>query len=138
MKGTLRQAFRFAIVGILSNAVGFGWYVLLTWLGLGPKTAMSLLFFIGTLQTFIFNKRWSFEHEGRSSRVVLRYLAAYGIGYLINLAALIVLVEHARYPHHLVQGVMIIVVAIITFLLQKFWVFQQLPKSTYHTTTTIC
>lgn len=123
MKNTLGQALRFAVVGVASNAVGFGWYLLLTWLGMGPKTAMSLLFLIGTLQTFIFNKRWSFRYGGADRMVLVRYMAAYGFGYLLNLAMLVVLVDYAKLPHVPVQAAMICTVAGIMFLLQKFWVF---------------
>ena len=123
MRKTLTQAVRFGLVGVASNALGFVWYLLLTWLGMGPKSAMSLLFLIGTMQTFIFNKRWSFQYSGTDRLVLVRYVAAYGIGYIVNLLSLIVLVDYARYPHVAVQAAMIIVVAAIMFLLQKFWVF---------------
>lgn len=123
MKTTLAQLLRFAMVGLASNALGFCWYLLLTWLGMGPKAAMTLLFLIGTLQTFIFNKRWSFQYGGTDRLVLVRYLAAYGMGYMLNLAMLIVLVDHANYPHAPVQAALIVVVAAMMFLLQKFWVF---------------
>lgn len=123
MKTTIMQALRFGIVGLASNGVGYCLYLLMTWAGMGPKLAMSLLFCIGTLQTFVFNKRWSFKYRGQDQMVMLRYLCAYGIGYLVNLAALLVLVDHLHYRHATVQGMMILVVAALMFLLQKFWVF---------------
>lgn len=123
MKKTLIQAARFAVVGLASNGIGFGLYLLLTWAGLGHKVAMSILFAVGTIQTFVFNKRWSFEYAGHDRRVMLRYFASYCIGYLINLAALLVLVDHFGFSHRIVQGAMILAVAVLMFLLQKFWVF---------------
>ena len=114
---------RFAIVGIASNALGFCWYLLLTWLGMGPKMAMSLLYLIGTLQTFVFNKRWSFQYRGTDRMVLVRYMAAYGFGYLLNLVMLIGLVDYLKLPHAIVQAAMICAVAGLMFLLQKFWVF---------------
>ena len=127
MNTPLRQFLRFAVVGLASNALGFCWYLLLTWLGVGPKTAMSLLFLIGTLQTFVFNKRWSFQFDGPNRHVFLRYLSVYGLGYLVNLAMLMWLVDYAGYPHVLIQAVMIVVVAILMFILQKYWVFAKPP-----------
>lgn len=123
MKTTIMQALRFGIVGLASNGIGYCLYLLMTWAGMGPKLAMSLLFCIGTLQTFVFNKRWSFKYRGQDQMVMLRYLCAYGIGYLVNFAALLVLVDHLHYRHATVQGMMILVVAALMFLLQKFWVF---------------
>jgi putative flippase GtrA len=123
MKKTLRQAIRFAVVGLASNGVGFCLYLFLTWAGMGPKLAMSVLFCIGTLQTFVFNKQWSFQYRGKDRMVMLRYLAAYGMGYLVNLTALVGLVDYLHFRHAAVQGLMILVVAALMFLLQKFWVF---------------
>jgi putative flippase GtrA len=123
VKTTLLQAIRFGIVGFISNGLGFCWYFFLTWLGMGPKVAMSLLFVIGVLQTFLFNKRWSFRYAGTDKSVLGRYIATYVFGYLLNLAMLVVLVDWAEFPHLPVQAAMILVVAALMFLLQKFWVF---------------
>lgn len=123
MKKTLIQAARFGVVGVVSNAVGFCLYLIFTWFGVGHKLAMSILFCLGTAQTFVFNKQWSFQYRHRDRTVMLRYLATYCLGYLINLAALFVLVDYARFPHAQVQGAMILVIAAMMFLLQKYWVF---------------
>lgn len=123
MKKTLIQAVRFAVVGLVSNGIGFGLYLLLTWAGVGHKVAMSILFGVGTAQTFFFNKRWSFEYADHDRSVILRYFASYCIGYLINLVALLLLVDHFGFSHMIVQGAMILTVAVLMFLLQKFWVF---------------
>lgn len=123
MKRTLAQFTRYAIVGLASNLIGYVLYLVLTRLGLGPKLAMSLLYGMGVLQTFLFNKRWTFEHRGAHRVVFFRYCAAYGFGYLINLAVLLVLVDRHGYPHEAVQGVMILSLAVMLFLLQKYWVF---------------
>lgn len=124
MKTTLLQASRFAVVGIISNAVGFVWYLLLTWFGMGPKMAMSLLYLIGTLQTFLFNKRWSFRYGGQDRAVLARYFACYGMGYALNLVALWLLVDLAGMPHVPVQAAMVLAVAFMMFAVQKFWVFR--------------
>lgn len=123
MNIAILQAVRFGVVGLASNALGFCWYLLLTWLGVGPKLAMSVLFCIGTLQTFVFNKRWSFRYQGQDRMVMLRYLVTYGIGYVVNLAALVILVDYMHLRHAIVQGAMVLVVAALMFMLQKYWVF---------------
>jgi hypothetical protein len=45
-----------------------------------------------------------------------------------------VLVDRMGYPHQLVQGVAIVVLAILLFLMQKFWVFRPTSVSPSHTT----
>lgn len=124
MKTTLGQLFRYGIVGVLSNAVGYLLYIGITAAGMEHKLAMTLLYVVGVAQTFIFNKRWSFKHRGTHWPALVRYGASYALGYLINLLALLVLVDQLGYPHQIVQGVMILSLAVLLFLLQKFWVFR--------------
>ena len=102
------QFVRYALVGLASNA---------------------LLYVVGVLQTFLFNKRWSFRHGGMHGPAFVRYCAAYVIGYVVNFVALLLLVDRLGWPHQLVQGVMIVLLALMLFALQKFWVFR--PTRSY-------
>lgn len=117
------QGIRFMMVGLASNLVLFVLYLLLTSLGMSPKLAMTVLFAMGTMQTFIFNKRWTFAHRGFLQASFFKYVAVYSVAYLLNLTALLVLVDNLGYPHQIVQGVMILSLALMLFLLEKFWVF---------------
>lgn len=121
--GARKQFIRYALVGLGSNAACYLIYLLATWLGVGSKTAMTLLYLLGTLQTFVFNKQWSFKFDGKPVPALLRYAAAYGFGYIINLLGLIFFVDHAGMPHQLVQGAMIVMIAVMLFVAQRYWVF---------------
>lgn len=122
------QTLKYVIVGIFSNVVLYFLYILFTRMGIGHKTAMTFLFVVGTMQTFVFNKRWTFTHQGYLQASFLKYLAVYGFAYLLNLTSLLVFSDHLGLPHQIVQGVMIISLAILLFLLQKYWVFRP-PRS---------
>jgi len=124
MTGWRLQSLRFVLVGLASNLLLFLLYLLLITLGSGPKIAMTLLFVLGTMQTFIFNKSWTFAHRGFLQASFLKYVAIYSFAYLLNLTALLVLVDGFGYPHQCVQGGMILALALMLFLLQKFWVFR--------------
>jgi len=117
------QFIKYVIVGLISNGLLYFVYLLLTAYGLGHKTAMTLLYVLGVLQTFIFNKKWTFENQGSGSRSFFRYCLAYALGYLINLLALYYFVDNLLFSHKIVQGIMILFNAVLLFLLQKFWVF---------------
>ncbi len=119
-----KQLLRYAAVGVASNLLCYLVYLGLTRLGMDPKLAMSLLYALGVLQTFVANKRWTFEHGGARGPVFYRYCVAYGAGYLFNLGVLYILVDRLAYPHQAVQGAMILVLAAMLFLAQKFWVFR--------------
>ena len=124
MRATLGQLIRYGVVGLASNALGYVLYLAITSAGVEHKLAMTLLYAVGVAQSFMFNKRWSFRHGGAHGPAFVRYCIAYAIGYVINLVALIVLVDKGGYPHQVVQGVMILIMAALLFLLQKFWVFR--------------
>ena len=119
------QFFRFALVGLGSNLLLYLAYLGATGLGMGPKTAMSILYVTGVCLTFIFNRNWTFGHGGHLPTAFAAYIGLYGFGYLINLLALYLLVDRLSYDHRWVQGTMILVLAVFFFLAQKFLVFRK-------------
>lgn len=122
-RDSLGQFTRYALVGLGSNLLLYLAYLGLTAWGMQPKAAMSLLYALGVAQTFAFNRNWSFRHQGGLHGAFTRYLAAYAFGYLLNLTVLWLAVDQLGLPHQFVQGVMILTLAVLLFLLQKFWVF---------------
>jgi len=124
---TLSQFIRYALVGLASNVLLYLLYLLITGLGLGHKLAMTLLYGLGVLWTFLFNRNWSFQHGGEAASALRRYVFAYLAGYLLNWLVLYSLVDQLGWPHQFVQGFMILLLAIGLFLAQKFWVFRCEP-----------
>lgn len=123
-KSDIRAQFiRYAIVGLGSNIILYLAYLILTDWGMGHKTAMTLLYLLGVLQTFIFNRRWSFRHQGALHSAFARYIASYAFGYFLNLFVLWATVDKLGFPHQWVQALMVLVLAALLFLMQRYWVF---------------
>lgn len=120
----------FAIVGLVSNVVLYIAYLLLTLGGLGHKLAMTLLYVVGILQTFYFNRRWSFQYTEAPRQSFTRYVGLYLMAWILNWLALTYLVDVLGLPHQWVQGVLIVVVAGLLFVIQRSWVFR--PASRQH------
>ncbi len=118
---------RYATVGIISNITGYLIYLVLNHAGCGPKLAMTLTYGLGVPQTFLFNRRWSFRFNGTVAPALVRYIIAYGLGYLINFLSLMLLVDKLGFSHVVVQGLIILIIAIFLFLAQKYWVFPSAP-----------
>jgi putative flippase GtrA len=116
---------RFGVVGVASNLVLYLLYLAATALGIGHKTAMTALYCLGVLQSFAFSRAWTFRHRGHAGGSLARYSAVYGAGYLLNLALLYALVDLAGIAHQPVQAALIALIALLTFLLQKYWVFRR-------------
>lgn len=124
------QLSRYAMVGFVSNVVGYLLFILLSRTGVGHKTAMSLVYAIGVVQTFYFNRTWSFSHQGGFYGTFLRYIIAYVLGYLLNLALLWLAVDRLHIPYQGVQAAAIVMVAVSLFLMHKYWVFPQTTAGT--------
>jgi putative flippase GtrA len=124
---TASEMLRFGAVGLGSNALLYLLYLAATAVGIEPKVAMSLLYVVGVLQTFVLNKQWTFRHKGHVRRTAIRYWVAYAALYLANVVLLIVFVDMAGLDHRIVQGVLILVFGLVLFALQKYWVFRTLP-----------
>jgi putative flippase GtrA len=124
-----KQFLRYATVGVVSNLVLYALYLVATGLGIAPKVAMTALYAAGVLQTFLFNKRWSFRDRGPEGIALLRYCAAYASGYALNYAMLAVLVDVLQLRHEYVQGVIVLLIAVYLFVLQRIWVFRSLSGS---------
>lgn len=120
----LGELFRYAVVGVVSNVLLYISYLALTETGLPVKISMTLMYIVGVVQTFFFNQRWTFRQTGWSRPVFLRYCIAYCAGYIINLIGLLILVDFWNLNHQWAQAGMIILVALVIFTIQKYWIFR--------------
>ena len=89
MRKAAEQFAKYAIVGIISNALLYGGYLALVSLGLGHKTSMTITYCVGVAWTFFFNRSWSFRDTGLWHRTLALYVAVYAFGYVLNIVGLI-------------------------------------------------
>jgi putative flippase GtrA len=121
------ELIRYGIVGITSNASIYLLYLALTALGMEPKVAMSLLYVMGILQTFVFNKSWTFRYAGPRHSALWRHVVLYVVGYLIQLLLLILMVDTLGWRHEWVMAGVVLLMSAFFFLGQKYWVFRRSP-----------
>ena len=119
----IAQLLRFAIVGILTNLVGYTIYLIITYFGVEPKLAMTGLYIVGVIVSFFSHKKWTFLHKGKAHGPAVRFFVAHLIGYFINLAGLYIFYNKLGYPHEIVQAIAIFVVAGCLFIMMKLFVF---------------
>ncbi|CAH0218192.1 hypothetical protein BJN42_20670 [Pseudomonas koreensis] len=124
-KQQFTQLVRYIFVGAISNAAGYITYLLLTYFGLTPSIAMTLLYITIAGISFFGNKKLTFMYDGHLLGAGIRYLIAHFIGYSINLAILLYFSEHLGYSHALVQAGAILTVAIYLFITLKLFVFRR-------------
>lgn len=119
------QLGRYGLVGVLSNITIYFVYLLITYLGVEPKMAMTFVYIIGATIGFVANRKWTFAHRGDSYHAALRYVLAHLFGYLLNLLIIFTFVDRLGYAHQWVQAVAILIVAGFLFIVFKYLVFRQ-------------
>ena len=123
LTATLKQFYRYAVVGIATNLFGYAAYLAITALGMEPKIAMSTLYIGGATAAYFGNRQWTFDHQGSVAQSSAKYVLAHVSGYFLNLALLLVFADALGLPHQGVQGVAVFVVAIYLFLVFRLLVF---------------
>jgi len=124
---TVFQFIRYAFTGLALNLIGYLIYLVVTWLGMEPKMAVSVFYPLGVLYSYFAHKRFSFQHSGgkQNFRLIVRYFIVYAVGYMINLSLLSFFSDRLGYPHHWVQGAAIFIVAVFLFVALKLFVFRK-------------
>ena len=121
----MRQLIRYGVIGVASNIATYLAYLLITFLGMEAKVAMTIVYLSGASIGFFGNRKWTFDHQGVASHAALRYMLAHAFGYLINLLLLYGFVDRMGYAHQWVQAAAIFIVAGFLFLIFKYWVFNE-------------
>ncbi len=114
---------RFGVVGLATSAIGYIIYLLITYFGVSPILTMSLMYLIGTILSFIGNKKFVFQDIRSSRKTLLQFAFIYFLGYLINYLLLWYGTGQWGYSHQVVQGVAILIVAGFTFICLRLFVF---------------
>ncbi len=122
-KKTVRQFFTYALIGVLTNVLGYAIYLVSTYLWDAPKLTMTTLYFVGASIGFFANRRFTFRHDGGIGVTGVRYLLAQVAGYLLNLVLLLLFVDWFDFAHQIVQAIAIVVVAIFLFVVLRIFVF---------------
>jgi putative flippase GtrA len=120
---TVKQLLRYSMVGLFNNLFGYLLYLLVTWLFLEPKAAVSILYPTSAFIGYFAHARYAFAYRGQTSSGLSRYVVAHAFGYGVNMFLLYVFSDCLHFPHQAVQAVAIFVVAGLLFLLFKYFVF---------------
>jgi putative flippase GtrA len=120
---------RFIAVGIKSTILYcLFYYVLLSLVGVDPKTAVTVIFFLGAAYSFWFNKRFVFKNRAAALRQIVRYFLIYFAAWLLNLFALEILLNGFGVNSYLAQAILVLPFAVLIFSSLKYLVFQDNAK----------
>jgi putative flippase GtrA len=90
----LHQFIKYSIVGVSNALIGFGtMFLLLNYFKVNYIISNTTGYILGLINSFIWNKRWTFQSGNHYSKEIFRFLVVFIVSYLSNLVFLIVLVE---------------------------------------------
>ncbi len=124
------QMIRYGVVGVLSNLSGYSIYILVTFMGLDPKIAVTIFYPVGATIAYFSHSKYSFTYKGRGIRPAFRYIIAHFVGYSVNFILLLVFSDKLGLPHQVVQAAAIFIVAGVLFLMFRYYVFSPCDKRT--------
>ena len=125
----LRRIAFFIAVGCAAGAVHFGAVVLLVeWLVASPLLANVLGWLLAFGVSFTGQSRLTFRSHGTHWTVALpRYFAVSLSGFVLNEAGYALLLHWTALPYDLALGLVLVAVAVMTFLLGSRWAFRRSP-----------
>ena len=118
---TTRQFVRFLAVGLLNTAFGYAIFAVFILAGVAPMPALVLTYVFGITFNFFTTGRLVFR--GRHAGAFLRFVAAYGVIYVVNVG-LFKLAEAAGASPLVAQALCLPVVAVFSFVIFKLHVFR--------------
>ncbi|MDR0891849.1 MAG: GtrA family protein [Mediterranea sp.] len=124
LKGTFfnKTFLRFAIVGVVNTLFGVGLYCLFIYLGVPYRLAVLLSTVLGVL--FNFKTIGTFVFRNKDNRLLFRFVLAYVVAYFVNIGIIHLLLLTTSLGEYWAGIIATPAVAIVSFLLQKRFVFR--------------
>ena len=115
--------FKFLFVGFLNTVVSYMLYAFFVAIGLVPNLALFFQYILGVL--------WNFKTTGvivfknHNNKLIFKFIGTYIITFSINSLFLNLLAVKIGLNEYLSQAILVLPVAVLSFLLFKFWVFKE-------------
>ena len=81
-------------------------------------------YIIGLLNSFIWNRKWTFESKTKVSVTVFKFIVTFVISYLFQLGNLYLLLHFTLIDPYYCQILSIVVYTLINFILNKYYTFK--------------
>ena len=117
------QVYKFIFVGILNTIFGYSLFALFIYLGLYYPLAVLLSTILGVLFNFKTIGRLVFNSSDNGS--IFRFILVYAIIYLLNIFFLWLLKKLGSENMYINGFALLIPLAAVSFLLNKFFVFRR-------------
>jgi putative flippase GtrA len=122
----LDQFFKYSIVGILNTALGLT-VIFLLYNVLHVNYLLSNIggYFVGLINSFLWNRNWTFNSQKHFSKEVLPFLMVFGFSFVLNFLVVLLSVEVFKIRPNFAQIMGIAVYSITNFMINKNWTFSK-------------
>src|SRR5689334_212170 len=119
------QFVKFGIVGVTNTLLTFAVYTLLLKVfGVWYLAASAIGFVVGTINSFLLNRRWTFRGHVGDALTPVRWTVVQCCGLAVNEGLLYVFVHQAQVDKLLAQAFATAVVTVSTFFANRAWTFR--------------
>ena len=122
----VQQFLKFSFVGFVNTAIFYGIYYFLLQLGFFYVTALTIGTMAGLVNSYVWNKFFTFKSKERSASESFKFLAVYGVQYLSNLLIIYLCVEFVGISPELAGLAAICVGVFISYFGHKLWTFRKI------------
>lgn len=123
LQGIISQLVRFNLVGVLNTLVDFCVFFLLNQAGVGYLAAQICSYGCGTINSYLFNKYWTFGKTGTTLAEIARFLAVNLSALLLSVLLLHLLHTRAGIGLAPAKIAATLLTMLVGFFGTRFWVF---------------
>lgn len=125
-KVSLKQFFKFSIVGVSNTIIGLAVYYCLIYLNINYVIANTMGFIISVLNAYYWNSKYVFGNiENRYfMNPIIKVIISYGLTYLVNTGFLLLTIEFFNISKYVGPIIILFITTPINFLLNKYWAFK--------------
>lgn len=120
------QGMKFIIVGLMNTGITLSViFILQNLLGVHYVPSNVTGYVLGLINSFIWNRNWTFKSEGNILRESVAFLITFGICYSMQLGFLVILIEVLNISKDISQLIAMVFYTAFNFILNKFFTFRR-------------
>jgi putative flippase GtrA len=116
---------KYGLVGVLNTLIGYGSFLLFIYLlEIHYTTAVILSYLLGTINSFLLNRYWTFRSNGAVIRQFSRFVTITVLSVVLNILLLLVLIDLLNIEAAIAQAMSIAIIAVVGYLGHRAWSFK--------------
>ena len=126
MKKAIKQAIKYGVVGVINTLItAVVIWIMMKLLGCSDVVSNIVGYIAGVLNSFIWNKKWTFKSTEKWIGSAIRFGVVFGVCYLLQLGLLVfVLDTYLPIDPYYNQLIAMAFYTVINFVMNKFYTFK--------------